>query len=190
MRVSYPRRVGLATGLILALGLHAALAQTEPSKIAERPWTDPPARSAPPAASPEAKPQAATSHAARSENTKSENTKSARPARAVATAPQRVRRSARAPSPAAPSPAMSQRPRLAEMRARPRLAERPVYTYRRASTEIQPVGRGGFGMDERSRRIRAAEEAGFLVVRSRTIEFPDGRRIQTYSPYEPEDTDD
>ena len=60
---------------------------------------------------------------------------------------------------------------------------------RRAMAEARPVYRG-FGMDERSRRIRAAEEAGFLVVRSRTIEFPDGRRIQSYSPYEPEDFDD
>ena len=46
-------------------------------------------------------------------------------------------------------------------------------------------------MDERSRRIRAAEEAGFLVVRSRTIEFPDGRRMRGYAPYEgPNDFDD
>ena len=45
--------------------------------------------------------------------------------------------------------------------------------------------------DERSRRIREAEEAGFLVVRSRTVEFPDGRRMRTYMPYEePDDFED
>ena len=93
------------------------------------------------------------------------------------------------------------RPRLAETRVAPPLrrpvAERPLATRPVAARTTQrpayaqELAQGrfeGFGMDERSRRIREAEEAGFLVVRSRTVEFPDGRRMRTYTPYE--ETDD
>ena len=37
---------------------------------------------------------------------------------------------------------------------------------------------------------RQAEAAGFLVVRQRSVEFPDGRRLRTYSPYETDDEDE
>ncbi|NEU11216.1 hypothetical protein G3T14_03625 [Methylobacterium sp. BTF04] len=52
---------------------------------------------------------------------------------------------------------------------------------------------GGFGdlfEDDRARRIRQAREAGYLVVRSRTIVLPDGRRLQSYRPYQSDDSDD
>ncbi|KQP48810.1 hypothetical protein ASF39_13615 [Methylobacterium sp. Leaf108] len=62
---------------------------------------------------------------------------------------------------------------------------------RRILAEVPPVGRfRDDGRGDRLARIRAAEEAGYLVIRSRTIELPDGRRLRSYAPYEGEDADD
>ena len=36
--------------------------------------------------------------------------------------------------------------------------------------------------DERLERLRAAEAAGYLVVRRRSVEFPDGRSLRVYRP--------
>jgi hypothetical protein len=36
--------------------------------------------------------------------------------------------------------------------------------------------------DERLERLGAAEAAGYLVVRRRTVEFPDGRSLRVYRP--------
>lgn len=50
--------------------------------------------------------------------------------------------------------------------------------------ERNPVFADG---DDRLRRIAAAQAAGYLVVRSRSVQFPDGRMIRSYRPYEDED---
>ena len=38
--------------------------------------------------------------------------------------------------------------------------------------------------DEAMERLKAAEAAGYLVVRRRSVEFPDGRSLRTYRPLE------
>jgi hypothetical protein len=50
----------------------------------------------------------------------------------------------------------------------------------------RPYGYGpGYGpgyADERLDRLHSAESAGYLVVRRRTVQFPDGRTLRVYRP--------
>ena len=41
--------------------------------------------------------------------------------------------------------------------------------------------------DDRTRRIAAAQAAGYLVVRARSVQYPDGRMVRSYRPYDEED---
>lgn len=41
--------------------------------------------------------------------------------------------------------------------------------------------------DDRTRRIAAAQAAGYLVVRARSVQFPDGRTVRSYRPYDEDD---
>lgn len=192
MRADFLRRCGPAAILLsLGLGLPPAFAQ---STTADRPWTDPPAKTVPSSKTAPSSPpsQAATTQSAPSKQAVSVDRQAARTR--VAAKP-RQPRLAESRVETGRRRMVAERPRLAQpLAVRPsatrpvpaRMTRRPVYAQR------LPVGRfEGFEMDERSRRIREAEEAGFLVVRSRTVEFPDGRRMRTYTPYEePDDFDD
>ncbi|WP_375463454.1 hypothetical protein [uncultured Methylobacterium sp.] len=60
-------------------------------------------------------------------------------------------------------------------------AVRPTYEER--------IG-GFYDGDEGARRIAAAQAAGYLVIRSRSVQFPDGRVLRTYRPYEGDDAFD
>ncbi|KQP41327.1 hypothetical protein ASF49_18355 [Methylobacterium sp. Leaf104] len=197
MTFAVPRRLGFLALVIGALPT-LALSETPQSSASGRTWTDPPARGAAevkPAPAPEAPSQAAAPAAA---------AEAKRPLQAAARTPKSVRgytearvrvthRTASAPrhqairavarAPAAPDRAgrrLVQRP--AAYAARP-----PVIRY---SYGVAPAATGMFVYeDDRARRIRQAQEAGYLVVRSRSIEFPDGRRLRTYRPYEEESDD-
>ena len=41
--------------------------------------------------------------------------------------------------------------------------------------------------DDRTRRIAAAQAAGYLVVRARSVQYPDGRMMRSYRPYDEDD---
>lgn len=198
MRADFLRRCGPAAILLsLGLGLPPAFAQ---STTADRPWTDPPAKTEPssktvPSAktAPSSPPsQAATTQSAPSKQAVSVDrpTTRTRVSTRVAAKPRRAETRVEARAVTRMRRTVAERPLATQPSAtRPvpaRITGRPAYAQR------MPVGRfESFGMDERSRRIREAEEAGFLVVRSRTVEFPDGRRMRTYTPYEePDDFDD
>lgn len=60
----------------------------------------------------------------------------------------------------------------------------PMYAGRRSAGWGELLG------DNRARRIAQARAAGFLVMRSRTIEYPDGRRVNTLTPYDGGDPND
>lgn len=49
---------------------------------------------------------------------------------------------------------------------------------------------GGTFEDDRSRRIREARAAGYILVRTRTRSLPDGRRVQSFRPYDRDDFED
>lgn len=186
MRADFLRRCGPAAILLsLGLGLPPAFAE---STTAERPWTDPPAKSAASAPSSQvAKPQPASPKQDVSHDRPTARTRVAVKPRKARLAETRVETHKHRTD--AERSLVKQRLALKPSATRPvaaRITRRPAYAQR------PPEGRfEGFVMDERSRRIRAAEEAGFLVVRSRTVEFPDGRRMRAYAPYEgPNDFDD
>jgi hypothetical protein len=198
-------RTSLAA-LILLLGIGAVSAEPTPGTT----WRDPPAhkpaaeapgpdRTAPPtpAAAPAA--SSASSATASAPPTPAAVAEQARPARAPRktaarrapaqaapsriatrrTAPNRVAATTRRPRVAAASPRVAAGPRIA--------AEAPplppgAYGYAR----YRPYGYGpGYGpgyADERLDRLSSAEAAGYLVVRRRTVVFPDGRALRVYRP--------
>ncbi|MCJ2056728.1 hypothetical protein MKL09_09190 [Methylobacterium sp. J-048] len=172
----YGARTSLAA-LILSLALGATGARAEQASG----WTDPPARKPAPAASPaeaqKAVPPPASSPAA------------AAPARkAVAARPVQKRVATHRPAPEAK--------RVATTAHRPRVAAAPVRTVRPhrmvavappppppdAYPRYRAYNYGPGYADERLERLRAAEAAGYLVVRRRTVEFPDGRSLRVYRP--------
>jgi hypothetical protein len=146
-------------------------------------WTDPPART--PSVQPEAEPA-------------KEAPKAAAPAPAAQQAAPPV---ARAEAPRKPARAARRetrrttaRPRVAA-RAVPRVQEerRAVYAARPAPRRLRyaepmPVGiaplPGETMADPRMERLSSAEAAGYLVVRRRTVVYPDGRAIRIYRPLE------
>lgn len=169
----------LAASLAWPLGSPVAFAQPVPSQK-DNAWTNPPARGA---ERPTAQPSM--------------------PGVPEAMAPQRTTSTAQVPP---PPPAEAQRKqasrpridqgarqrRLADAKARRRVveartAQRPPRN--RIAARHPPFVREDDPADfrdERSRRIQAAQDAGFLVVRSHSIEFPDGRRLRVYRPYDNE----
>ncbi|MHC2106130.1 hypothetical protein [Methylobacterium sp.] len=179
----YGARTSLAA-LVLALALGATGARAEPASG----WTDPPARKVAPAASPaeaqKADPPPASTPAA------------AAPARkAVAARPTQKRVATRRPAPEAKRVATTRgattahRSRVAAAAARPMRPHRMVAV---APPPPPPLPDGypryrayNYGpgyADERLERLRAAEAAGYMVVRRRTVEFPDGRSLRVYRP--------
>ncbi len=213
MTFAAPRRLGF---LALVLGVLPALAQaqTPPSSASGRTWTDPPPRG-----TAETEPATTKSPSIKSSAMKSPATDSAAipgVSKEAAAAPAEARRpthaAVRTPKSARAKNARGNtqaRVQVARPAAAP--ARRPaVRTVARAGdhqdpairrmTMRPPVVRYSYGVvpdaggpfayeDDRARRIRQAQEAGYLVVRSRSVEFPDGRRLRTYRPYE-EDGDD
>ncbi|MCJ2123372.1 hypothetical protein [Methylobacterium sp. J-077] len=173
----YGARTSLAA-LILSLALGATGARAEQASG----WTDPPARKPAAAASPaeaqKAAPPPASTPAA------------AAPVRkAVAARPVRTRIVTRRPAPEAK--------RVATTAHRPRVAAATVRTVRphrmvAVAPPPPPLPDGypryrayNYGpgyADERLERLRAAEAAGYLVVRRRSVEFPDGRSLRVYRP--------
>lgn len=197
MTFAAPRRLGF---LALVLGLLPALAhaQTPPSSASGRTWTDPPPRGTAesaspvptPAATPEApKPSAAPAETRRSTHAAVRTPKSVRETRARGNTEARVRVARPAASPSR-RPAVRTVARVQEHRdpvVRRVTTRPPVIRY---SYGVAPESTGPFVYeDDRARRIRQAQEAGYLVVRSRSVEFPDGRRLRTYRPYEEESED-
>lgn len=79
--------------------------------------------------------------------------------------------------------------------AAPRFVEARPYRFSDRPTAFGRIeeqaygGRAPFfaGGDDQARRIAAAEAAGYLVVRARSVRFPDGRSLRTYRPYTDED---
>lgn len=91
------------------------------------------------------------------------------------------------------------RPVVAEIRMRRPIPMRPVQSLSNGESVVVrygyrdndlPVGRVGGFVDDRAERIRRAQDAGYLVVRSRNIEFPDGRSLRAYRPYEDDGEDE
>ncbi|KQU19141.1 hypothetical protein ASG63_08380 [Methylobacterium sp. Leaf94] len=209
MTFAAPRRLGF---LALMLGFLPVLAhaQTPPSSASGRTWTDPPPRGTDEAKAPLAKVPLAKAPLAKSSQTKAPVTKPEAPEQAAA-APAEARRpthaAVRTPKSARgntqarvrvarPAASPSRRPAV---RTVARAQDRQDPAVRRVTTRppvmrysygVVPESTGPFGYeDDRARRIRQAQEAGYLVVRSRSVEFPDGRRLRTYRPYEEEGDD-
>jgi hypothetical protein len=180
MPVTIPRRLSAALVLSAALGIGSAMAQADRPASGDRTWTDPPARNTPAASAPAPTPDKAEAPQKRAETRETRRAapvavrKDVRPARAKvaerrrATEPRTIRRIAQAPRERAPV----------------------TVRYHYAPDALAAGTGSGFHEEERLRRIRQAEAAGFLVVRSRSVEFPDGRRLRTYIPYEGDDEDE
>lgn len=212
-------RSGLGAVLVLglALGIPASRAQdsnpSDPTSQAARPWTDPPVRgstnpAAPapdrpsaaaemPVARPETAPRSRSARRTsrrtvtaearprsravrRQENRQANRQASRRPSRRVAVStlhPTRTRAYAAPRSGAYAATALPGRYATPYPGAYPAgVLARPVYGYTLA--------------DDRARRIEAAQRAGYIVVHSRSVQFPDGRSLRTYRPYEAPDEDD
>lgn len=191
MSIGAPRRFGAVLMLSAVLGLSAALAQTD-EPAAKRTWTDPPARggTATPAATPAPAPEpvaapqkpSARAGAPRRSTAQAAPRSSAKPARPRIVERRTVR--------VAAEPRLSPRPHQTSRLVQVRRAPPPVALRYGYAADPRPIAPGLYDEDERLRRLRQAEAAGFLVVRQRSVEFPDGRRLRTYSPYEPEDEDE
>lgn len=189
-------RSGLAV-LVLCLTLGAP-AVGAPQGGAGSTWSDPPARelgtAKPAAAAPQAMPAASS---APTPTTRKAATDAPRPARKVARSPKAAPRErmatrrealprrhavAAAPRPARVATARVERPRPPRVvAATPPTQDRRPYGYR-------PYGYGvGYGprdADDHLERLQSAAEAGYLVVRRRSVEFPDGRSLRVYRPFD------
>lgn len=144
-------------------------------------WTDPPAR-APEAGKASPRPVAATPAAVSSpRRAESSRARETHPSpRRVAARP-RIRVAHDMPRRPVVSPPTPHRPRVVAVRPpRPVLVRRyayPVYSY------------AGFPPaydDSRLDRLSTAVGSGYLVMRGRTVEYPDGRVIRFYRPADDE----
>ena len=166
--------------LIMSLALAAPAAWAEPGST----WTDPPARKPAPVTSPAeartpAPPSASTPAAS---TTAAKAPVAARKAVAARSAPQRMATHRAAPAPeSAPLRVAAHRARVAAAPARiarphrmVTIAPPPPPQSRYWSYGYGP-GYGSGYADDRLERLRAAEAAGYMVVRRRTVEYPDGR---------------
>ena len=182
----YGARTSLAALILsLALGVTGACAEQASGTT----WTDPPARKPAPATNPaetqKAAPPAASTQAAASQASAPVAARKAvaahhvpkrMAARRAAPPPKRV---ATRPMPIAASPGRIARPSRMVAVAPP---PPPVGGYARYRTYGYGPGYGPDYADERLERLRAAEAAGYLVVRGRTVEYPDGRSLRVYRP--------
>ncbi|MCJ2021660.1 MULTISPECIES: hypothetical protein [unclassified Methylobacterium] len=189
-------RTSLAA-LILLIGVGAATA--EPA--AGTTWTDPPthkpAADAPasdrkaaapaPAAAPTASTPAAVAAEARPAPAKRKTAARHVPARTTATrsAPARIAARRAAPERLAAS---VRRARVAAAPPRVIVGPRAVALVppQEGYARYRPYGYGpGYGpgyADERLDSLHSAAAAGYLVVRRRTVQFPDGRTLRVYRP--------
>lgn len=198
----------LGTALLMGLALGALPAGAQETTPASRGWTDPPQRGAAPAARDAAPAKQVETPAAAPEPAKAASAKAVETApgpvaarRAdVRTAAHREPRQARIVAEARPRRSAGRphivtreavRPRrVAAGRAAPRFVEAQPYAL--------PVGRvmgfDGGRMpafdDDRANRLAAAQAAGYLLVRARSVQFPDGRVLRTYRPYEDDGLED
>ncbi|WP_267427405.1 hypothetical protein [Methylobacterium sp. GC_Met_2] len=188
-------RTSLAA-LILLIGVGGATA--EPA--AGTTWTDPPTHK-PAAEAPASDRKAPAPAAAPTASTPAAVAAEARPAPAK-------RKMAARHAPARTTAARSAPARIAARRASPERLEASVRRARTAAAppraivgprvvalvppppegyaRYRPYGYGpGYGpgyADERLDRLHSAAAAGYLVVRRRTVQFPDGRTLRVYRP--------
>jgi pyruvate/2-oxoglutarate dehydrogenase complex dihydrolipoamide acyltransferase (E2) component len=187
----YGARLTLAA-LIVVVGFGGASAEPAPGTT----WTDPPAHKPAAQKAPAAEPKAAAPAPVAA--TPAAAAPVARPAPRKAVAARRTpeRRVARGPSPHAK--------RVAAAPRRARVAAAPVRTFRDPQRAVAvappppPAAEGyaryraygygpGYGYapvytDDRLDRLSSAQAAGYLVVRRRTVQFPDGRTLRVYRP--------
>ncbi|MCJ2053312.1 hypothetical protein [Methylobacterium sp. J-070] len=169
--------------LILLLGVGGASA--EPA--AGTTWTDPPTH----------KPAAETAPARRETPAAPAPTATATPAAAApARAARRTVAARRPPERRITRSAAQPVRRVAAAPRRPRfVAARPRRIYTPQVVAVVPpagppegdaryraYGYGPGYADERLERLSSAEAAGYLVVRRRTVQFPDGRTLRFYRP--------
>ncbi|KAA0125124.1 hypothetical protein CIW48_05200 [Methylobacterium sp. P1-11] len=187
-------RTGLAA-LMLALGLGSASAESVATT-----WTDPPAHkpaaekapaadqkvAAPapaattPAASTRARPASSRRKAVAARHVPEKTARAASPgAKRVAATPRRARvvaaptrtiRSAPQSVAAAPPPPPEGYARYRAYNYGPGYGYAPAYGYAQGYT------------DDRLDRLSSAQAAGYVVVRRRTVQFPDGRTLRVYRP--------
>ena len=183
-------RTSLAA-LILLIGVGGATA--EPA--AGTTWTDPPThkpaaeapasdRKAPaPAAAPTASTPAAVAAEARPAPAKRKTAARHVPARTTATrsAPARIAARRAAPERLAAS---VRRARVAAAPPRVIVGPRAVALVppQEGYARYRPYGYGPGYADERLDSLHSAAAAGYLVVRRRTVQFPDGRTLRVYRP--------
>ena len=204
----------LRTALLVGLALGAMPAEAQQAAPASSGWTDPPPRGTTPAARSSATPaKQVEAPAAAPEPAKPASAQTAEirpePAAAKTHRPLAHREPRRART-VVEAPARRQvdrsrvlvmrdavRPRRsAGHRTAPRFVE--VRPYPLPETGLLPVGRvaasDGRRMaafdDDRANRLAAAQAAGYLVVRARSVRFPDGRVLRTYRPYEDDGLED
>lgn len=191
MTFAVPRRLGAA---VFALGLLPALAGWPASaEMSGRTWTDPPPREAADAKSgskpetPKASDAPLRSTAAAATPRPAKVSAARAPARRVAARPAAPRRPVLAAAPRRHAPTI----RTVTMRPAAPALPAPRYGYVVEASPDRPgtfVG-GRMFEEDRALRIRRAQEAGYIVVRSRSVEFPDGRRLRTYRPLDEEAED-
>jgi hypothetical protein len=192
------RRIGaLGVGLAL-LGAGWALAALAPvAAQGARPWVDPPANLKQPAS-----PEPAREPAPKAEMS------SVAPAKAADTAPEKPALPVRAADTAPEKPASPDKPILAEKPAEPAKAavarparpDRVTRSPRQAARTETARQRSAIQTERAQRRAVANREPGreaapeasparsreLQVMRLRTLEYPDGRRVEVLTPIEPE----
>ncbi|MCJ2035010.1 hypothetical protein [Methylobacterium sp. J-068] len=180
MRVIVLRRLGLRVA-VFGLGLLPALALAETTRA----WTDPPGREA--AGAKVETPKASDAVQAAVPVTQA-------PARRAKTAKRRpVQRTRVVVAPdVRRRPVAGARPRIAATRPHVRVVTMHPSVYApppapRYGYVVEAAPGRSVMIDDRASRIRRAQEAGYLVIRSRSVEFPDGRRLRTYQPYDEAD---
>jgi hypothetical protein len=188
-------RTSLAA-LILLLGVGGATAEPATGTT----WTDPPthkpagasasdrkAAAPAPAAAPTASTPAAVAAEARPVPAKRERAARHAPTRTTATRSAPARIAARRPAPERLAAAV-RRTRVAAAPPRALVDPRVVAMVPppEGYARYRPYGYGpGYSLgyaDERLDRLHSAEAAGYLVVRRRTVQFPDGRTLRVYRP--------
>lgn len=181
-------RTSLAA-LILLLGVGGATAEPAAGST----WTDPPAHKSAAETPAADKKAAAPTPAAVSASTSATASPEARPPRAK----RKAVAARRAPERTAVR-RIPETKRVVTASRRTRVAATPVRTFREPQVaavappppdgyaRYRTYGYGpGYGSgyaDDRLDRLSSAEAAGYLVVRRRTVQFPDGRTLRYYRP--------
>ncbi|MCJ2136184.1 hypothetical protein MKK69_19370 [Methylobacterium sp. J-026] len=188
---------GARTSLV-ALFLLAGLGGASAEPAAGSTWTDPPAHksgtetrpaadrkaaapvtAAPTAATPAASQEARSAPAAR-RAVAARRAPERKVAHAAVPSPKRVAAAPRRVRIAAPQTRMARDPRFVAVAPPPPPAE--GYARYRSYGYAPGSAYGPGYADDRLERLRSAEAAGYLVVRRRTVQFPDGRSLRVYHP--------